>query len=372
VQKEAGADLGLTFQTRLMDTPRACANRCIFCFMDQLPRGMRQSLYFKDDDVRLSLLSGNYVSLTNVTEEELARMIRLRMSPINVSVHATTARVRTMMLGNQGAGRIMEVLGRLKEAGLTINAQLVLCPYINDGEVLAQSMRDLEGLCPQLGSVSIVPVGLTRHRANLYPLRPFTKELAQKTIDQVEGFAKKCHTSHGSRLFFLADEFYLLAERSLPEEEQYEDYPQLENGIGLMRSFRTEFSAALTEKKRLQAAPAPFSVATGHAAESFLQDLLAMIFEKCGALDGWVYPISNDFFGEQITVAGLVTGGDILAQLQGQPLGSKLLIPRTMLRRGEDIFLDDMTVDDLAVQLGVPIYPVEVDGYAFLEAIFSE
>jgi len=373
VHKEEGEDLGLTFQNALMDTPRACANRCIFCFMDQLPQGMRSTLYFKDDDVRLSLLTGNYVSLTNVTEAELERIIRLRMSPINISVHATDPDVRTRMLGNPNAGQCMELLRRLQDADITMNAQIVLCPGINDGAILSRTMADLSTLQPQLQSVSIVPVGLTRHRAGRYPLTPVDPALARVTIRQVEECAACCLHEYGTRLFFLADEFYLLADRPLPEEADYEGYPQLENGVGLMRSFRTEFLDALAEVQRPQAdmASCKISIATGALAAPFLQDLLATASEKCGTLDVTVHSIRNDFFGESITVAGLVTGEDILAQLMDQPLGSKLLIPQSMLRRGEDVFLDNMTVDDLSAKLGVPVVPVEVDGYAFLEALLT-
>lgn len=373
VHKEEGEDLGLTFQSALMDKPRACANRCVFCFMDQLPPGMRSTLYFKDDDVRLSLLTGNYVSLTNVSEAELERMIRLRMSPMNISVHATDPDVRIKMLQNPNAGRCLEILQRLQAADITMNAQIVLCPGLNDGDVLSRTMADLRGLWPQLQSVSIVPVGLTRHRTRCYPLTPVDAGQARTIVRQVEAFAADCLQAYGSRLFFLGDEFYLLADRPLPEEAEYEGYPQLENGVGLMRSFQVAFLDVLSDAQRQgrKIAPCHISMATGVLAAPFLQDLLKTAGEKCGTLDDVrVYPIRNEFFGDTITVAGLVTGGDILAQLTGQALGDKLLIPRSMLRRGEDVFLDDMTVDELSKQLGVPVVPVEVDGYAFLDALF--
>ena len=376
VQKDEGADLGLEFVDYLMDKPRSCQNRCIFCFIDQMPKGLRKSLYFKDDDIRLSFLTGNYISLTNLTDAELERIIRLKISPINISVHATDPGVRAMMLGNLKAGRCMAIMRRFRDAEITMNAQIVLCPGINDGAILAQSMQDLAALWPQLNSVSVVPVGLTRHREGLYPLVPFKPEQARDTIAQVERFAARCLAEHGSRVFYCGDELYLQAGLALPEEEAYEGYPQLENGVGLMRSFETEFLAALegvaSSKPPLQEAPIPFSIATGTAAAPFLQDLLKTVAQKCGRIDGQVYAIQNDFFGHSVTVAGLVVGADILAQLKGRDLGERLLIPRSMLRHGEGVFLDDMTVAALAEGLSVPVVPVNIDGGAFLETILFE
>jgi len=371
VEKEAGADLGLSFSTYLMDQPRACGNRCVFCFIDQLPRGMRPSLYFKDDDVRLSFLTGNYVSLTNVTEAELERMIRLGISPINISVHATEPGVRRWMLGNPTAGSCLSVMQTLKEAGITMHAQIVLCPGVNDGAVLQQTMADLAGLYPALGSVSVVPVGLTKHRGGCYPLSPFTEEGAEAVMRQVGDFADTCLAQFGTRLFFLADEFYLLAKYNLPVEAAYEGYPQLENGVGLLRSFHTEFVRAMSGFQPPISPPEPFSIATGVAAAPFLQVLLATASQKCGMIEGRVHAIRNDFFGHSITVAGLVVGRDLLDQLRGVDLGARLLIPQSMLRHGEGVFLDDMTVEALSEALGVPVVPVAVDGGAFFRAISS-
>jgi putative radical SAM enzyme (TIGR03279 family) len=370
IQKHEGESLGLDFDSYLMDKSRPCQNRCIFCFIDQLPRGLRESLYFKDDDIRLSFLTGNYISLTNVTEAELSRIISLRISPINISVHATDPRVRTMMLGNLHAGRVLSSMARLAEAGITMNAQIVLCPGINDGAVLERSMADLAALYPQLNSVSIVPVGLTGHRAGLYPLTPFTPDLARESVARAERFAAECLTQYGSRIFHLADELYLSAGLKLPEEEAYEGYPQLENGVGLLRSFQTEFEEAL-ENLSAPPPPAPFSLATGVSAAPFLQDLLATAAAKCGKIDLRVHAIRNEFLGPSVTVAGLVVGGDIQLQLREQDLGTRLLIPKTMLRRDEDCFLDDMTVTALSDALGVPVIPVDTDGKSFLDAIFS-
>ena len=372
VRKDEGADLGLGFGSYLMDRPRNCQNRCIFCFIDQLPSGLRESLYFKDDDIRLSFLMGNYISLTNVTEEEIERMIRLRVSPINISVHVTDPGVRAMMLGNRRAGRCMEIMGRLRDAEISMNAQIVLCPGVNDGAFLSRTMKDLEAFWPQLNSVSIVPVGLTRHREGLYPLKPVDQALARVTIDQVEEFAASCLLEHGSRIFFCGDELYLRAGLPLPDEEAYEGYPQLENGVGLMRSFEVEFLEAMGElAEQADRAVRPYSIASGTAAADFLQDLLMTARQTCGRIDGTVHAIQNDFFGPSVTVAGLVVGRDILAQLKGQDLGERLLIPRSMLRHGEGVFLDDMTVEDLAAGLGIPVIPVDVDGASFLDAILE-
>jgi len=369
LHKEEGEALGLGFSTYLMDEPRACRNRCVFCFVDQLPPGLRETLYFKDDDFRLSLLTGNYISLTNLSEADISRIIRLKISPVNISVHTTDPELRTMLLGNLRALRCMEIMERFREAGLSMNAQIVLCPGLNDGEALERSMTALLGLYPALNSVSVVPVGLTRHRAGLYPLSPFTRELARSTITQVEAFAERCLLEEGSRIFFCGDEFYLLAELPLPEEEAYEGYPQLENGVGLLRSFQSEFEEAV-ETFNYPLSPAPFSIATGTAAAAFLQDLLTTAAGKCGKIEGYIYGIRNDFFGHMVTVAGLVTGRDLLAQLKGRVLGTRLLIPKSMLRHDEGVFLDDMTLDTLSEELGVPVVPVDLDGTSFWETIF--
>ena len=371
IHKGECQDLGLTFPSYLMDKPRGCANRCIFCFVDQLPPGLRETLYFKDDDIRLSFLTGNYISLTNLTEAELTRIIGLKISPINISVHATDPEARKKMLGNPRARRCMEIMQRFRDAEITMNAQIVLCPEVNDGAVLSGTMAELETLYPQLQSVSVVPVGLTRHREGLYPLKPVDQALARVAIAQVEEFAASCLLKYGTRLFFCGDELYLKAGWSLPEEDAYEGYPQLENGVGLLRSFETAFLEALEERtaKDRPDNPAPFSIATGVAAAPFLQDYLATAEEKCGKINGHVHAIQNDLLGHGVTVAGLVVGGDILAQLKGRNLGERLLIPKTMLRHGEGVFLDDMTVDELSSALGVPVVPVEVDGAAFLEEI---
>lgn len=370
VEKEAGADLGLSFATYLMDSPKPCANQCIFCFIDQLPPGMRETLYFKDDDARLSFLTGNYITLTNLTERELKRIIQLKVSPINISIHTTDPGIRERMMGNKRAGRCAEIMRQLAAAGITMNGQIVLCPGINDSAALQRTMIDLVTLYPHLVSVSIVPVGLTRHRTGLYPLIPMTRSKAKSTIDQVEAFAAECLKQHGSRIFFSADELYLKAGLPLPDETYYEGYPQLENGVGLLTSFQAEFLAALDQLEEF-IDPTPFSIATGVSAAPFLKNLLQTAAEKYGKIEGQVYPVENNFFGHAVNVAGLLTGQDMIAQLQGKDLGEQLFIPTSVLRHGEGVFLDDMTTGGLAAILGVPVIPVEPNGEALLRTIFA-
>ena len=357
--KGEGEDLGIEFESYLMDNARHCANKCIFCFVDQLPKGMRETLYFKDDDARLSFLQGNYITLTNLSERELDRIIDLHISPINVSVHASEPELRAMMLGNKNGGRGIEIMKRLQNAGIVMNCQIVCCPDINDGEHLMRTMESLASMYPEAASVSVVPVGLTKHRDGLYPLKPFDKDSANEVIDLVESFGEKCLNKYGSKIFFCADEFYLYAGRELPSEDWYEGYPQIENGVGLLRSLITEFEEADFPKT---ADPAPFTAVTGVSAAPFIRDLLERAKEKNSKITGQVIPVINDFFGHTINVAGLVTGGDILNQLKGKDIGKRLLIPRNMLRHGEGVFLDDVTIDELEEKLGVTVRIVEQDG----------
>ncbi|MDR3277292.1 MAG: DUF512 domain-containing protein [Oscillospiraceae bacterium] len=367
VRKREGAELGLEFETYLMDAARSCANKCVFCFVDQLPPGMRGTLYYKDDDARLSFLQGNYITLTNLSERELQRIIDMRISPINVSVHSTDPKLRAFLLGNPNGGRGVETLGRLADAGITMNCQIVCCPGLNDGEALWRSMEDLSRMYPAVASVSVVPVGLTKHRAGLYALAPFDETRARETISDVEAFAEKCLKTQGSRIFFCADELYIKAGLPLPEDGFYEDYPQLENGVGMMRLLICEFGEAL--KTPVRADGVPFSIATGAAAAKFLENLLYTARAKCDTIRGTVYPVQNDFFGHTVNVAGLVTGGDVLRRLRGEELGKRLLLPRNMLRRGEDVFLDDVTLAELSDALGVAVRVVEQDGADLLRAM---
>ena len=370
VKKPEGGELGLEFESYLMDSARACRNHCLFCFVDQLPRGMRKTLYFKDDDARLSFLTGNYITLTNLSEREIQRIIDLRISPINVSVHATDPALRAKLLGNPNAAGGYALVKRLASGGVTMNCQIVCCPGLNDGEALQKTMEDLAALYPQVRSVSIVPVGLTKHREHLPKLVPFERPGALETVERINAFSEKCLAQHGTRIFFPSDEFYLIAGLPIPDDAYYEDYVQLENGVGLIRLQQVEFDAAL-KYDELSCDGVPFSIATGVSAAPFLEKLLVTAREKYDRINGRVYPIENDFFGRTIIVSGLVTGQDLIAQLREKDLGGRLLIPQVMLRHGEGIFLDDVTIDDVERELHVTVVPVEQDGGDLLRAMLG-
>ncbi len=371
IQKEEGEDLGLTFESYLMDSAKSCSNHCVFCFIDQLPKGMRKTLYFKDDDARLSFLTGNYITLTNLTEHEISRICKLHISPVNISVHATDSELRKKLLGNKKSGEILAIMRRLADAGITMNCQIVCCPNLNDGDALKQTLNDLKSLHPAVNSVSIVPVGLTKFRENLHELTLFDKESAISVLDMVANFAKSCKSEVGSGIFFCADEFYLKAERELPSFDEYEDFPQLENGVGMLSMFEKEFLDELSFAEPDEGSGKRFSVATGTAAEEFIKKLLLTAKEKCDKIDATVYAIENEFFGKTINVSGLITGGDILKQLSGKDLGDAVLIPQNMLRQGENVFLDDMTTDELSEKLGVPVISTMQDGGVFLQTILG-
>ncbi len=367
VNKPEAEELGLNFETYLMDEPRPCSNHCLFCFVDQMAPGCRDTLYFKDDDARLSFLMGNYITLTNLSPREIQRIIDLRISPINVSVHATDPRLRSVLLGNKAGGESLEAMRRFGQAGIVMNGQIVLCPGYNDGAQLQRTMEDMAAW--GFNSCSIVPVGLTKFREGLSKLKPVDRETAGQVIDQVDAFGKICLERYGSRMFFCSDELYLRAGRELPGEEYYEDYVQIENGVGMLRSLITEFEAGLgLEDGAVEASP--YTIATGVSARPFLQELADKAREKTG-VDGQVVAIVNDFFGHSIDVAGLITGGDLIAQLEGKPLGQRLLIPVNMLRHGGDVFLDDLHVSDVEKALGVPVTVVEQDGFDLLDAMLG-
>ena len=370
VRKYEGQDLGLEFETYLMDRARSCANNCIFCFVDQMPPGMRKSLYFKDDDARLSFLMGNYLTLTNLSEREVQRIIDLRISPINVSVHTTDPELRVEMLKNPRAGESIDIMRRFAAHNITMNCQIVSCPGINDGAALDRSLRELAEMFPAVNSISVVPVGVTKFREGLYPLRPYTGEEAAALIDQVEAFAQAHLDKQGTRLVWCSDEFYLLAGREMPEEAYFEEFTQLDNGVGMLRLLNEEFRRGLDlmEPEEMEGCE-PFTIATGVSAAPFLAKLVDMAGEKSGKVDGKVVAIRNDFFGHTITVAGLVTGGDLIAQLRGNIHGKRLLIPANMLRAGEQVFLDDVSVADVERELNVTVVPVAQDGYELLDAI---
>jgi len=363
VRKAEGEDLGLDFETYLMDRARSCANRCIFCFVDQLPPGMRKTLYFKDDDARLSFLMGNYLTLTNLSPREVQRIIDLRISPINVSVHTTNPALRVKMLGNPRAGESIAVMERFSKAGITMNCQIVACPGVNDGPELDRTLRDLAAMHPAVHSISVVPVGVTKYRKDL---APYTGKQALQVVRQVEEFGKNCLSRLDSTLVWCSDEFYLLAGLPVPEEDYFEEFTQLDNGVGMLRLLECEFDRALALLEPEEVRARPFSIATGVSAAPLLQKLV----QKAN-LPGTVYPIRNLFFGETITVAGLITGRDLIAQLKGRPLGERLLISASMLRAGEQVFLDDVTCSDVERELQVPVTAVPQDGYDLLDAMLG-
>ena len=370
VRKEEGEDLGLNFESYLMDRARSCANQCIFCFVDQMPPGMRDTLYFKDDDARLSFLMGNYITLTNLSRREIQRVMDLRISPINISVHATDPALRTAMLKNPRAGECLSVMEQFARADIEMNCQIVACPGVNDGPALEATLADLSALYPAVTSVAVVPVGLTRFREGLCRIDPYTKEQAAALIDQVEGFAAAFLAGHGTRLAWCSDEFYLIAGRPLPEKAYYEELNQLENGVGMLRLLLHQAQLALEDEGETEAPP--FAIATGLSAAPFVQEIIDKVGEKCGNIKGTVYPIVNRFFGETITVSGLITGADLLEQLRGRELGQRLLIPDNMLRAGERVFLDDVTVEQLEEALGVPVVVVPADsGFDLVDAVLG-
>ncbi|MDR0917213.1 MAG: DUF512 domain-containing protein [Oscillospiraceae bacterium] len=373
VRKRDGDDLGLEFETYLMSRERSCSNRCVFCFIDQLPRGMRPTLYYKDDDARLSFLQGNYITLTNLSEREIQRVIDLRISPLNVSVHTMNPELRAKMLGNPRGADTVDTIRHLARSGLTLNCQIVVCPEWNDGAELAYSMRELAALYPNVASVSVVPVGLTRYRDGLEPLTPFNAESALQTVREVEAFAETCLREHGSRIFYCADELYIKAGLDFPRDEDYEDYPQLENGVGMARLLITEFEDALSDAPEPQ--NVPFTAVTGRSAAEIINNLLETLNARAEydtiSQNSNVLAVRNDFFGETVDVAGLVTGGDIIRTLTETPPRGRILLPRNMLRHGETVFLDDVPVSQLTALFGVPVRIVEQDGADLLSAMIG-
>ncbi len=370
VEKDPGQDAGLTFEEYLMDGMRSCANNCVFCFVDQMPPGMRETLYFKDDDVRLSFLTGSYLTLTNMGEREVQRVIDLKISPINVSVHTMDPKLRCEMLGNKNAGRGIEIMKRFAHAGIEMNCQIVCCPGLNDGKELQRTMRRLARLSPHVKSCSVIPVGLTKFREGLYPLKPFDKELAGKTVAQVEKYGEKCKKRHGGRIFFCSDEMYLKAGLPIPPDDFYEGYPQLENGVGLLRLLYAEFEEAL----EASAGPAKGThavIATGVSAAKTLTELRDLARAKYPNIRVDIIPIVNDFFGHSIDVAGLITGRDLIAQLRGRDLGERVYITNRMLRDGKNVFLDDVTVEEAEAALGVPVTPMDNGGERLLEVFLA-
>ncbi len=372
IDKEYDEDLGITFENGLMDDYRSCRNKCIFCFIDQMPKGMRDTLYFKDDDSRLSFLQGNYVTLTNMSDADVDRIIRYRLSPINVSFQTTNPALRCKMLNNRFAGQALEKAWKLARAGITMNGQIVLCKGVNDGAELERSISDLSAYLPNLESVSVVPVGLSKYRDGLFPLEPFTPQDARQVLAAIHKWQDKLYDAHGVHFVHASDEWYILAGEELPEEERYDGYLQLENGVGMLRLLIDEFQAAfdaLRQAGDVDAAPKELSIATGKLACGFISDMAGQITAAFPQIKIHVYAVRNDFFGEMITVSGLLTGQDLRAQLKGKALGDRLLLPQNVLKSGETVFLDDMTLAELEKALQVPIDIVKSSGQDLLDAI---
>jgi len=367
IHKRTEDALGLTLESTLMSCPKTCANHCVFCFIEQMPPGMRESLYIRDDDWRLSLMAGNFVTLTNLPRYEMDRMIERKASPIYVSVHTTNGELRKKMLAHIHADRIMEHLTRFADNGMSFHCQVVLCPGINDGSELDRTLTDLASLAPHALTVALVPVGLTRYREHLYPLRPYTKKEALEVVRQAEAFQKTMLEKHGTRFVFPTDEFYMIAGLPIPEAETYEDFPQFENGVGLLAQLRDEFETSVRlDPDESENKPRRVIMATGTSVAPFMQALLEK--HPVAGVDVQIKPIINRFFGETVTVSGLITGQDLVAQLRGEQ-ADEILITKSMLREGEDIFLDDMTLDQAQRELGIPIHPVYNDGADLLYAL---
>lgn len=371
INKKQYADLGLEFETYLMDRQRSCANNCIFCFVDQNPRGMRKSLYFKDDDVRLSFLLGNYVTLTNFSQRDIDRIVEMKISPINISVHTTDPELRCKMLGNKNAGKCLSIIDFWAENMIKMNIQIVVCPGYNDGEALENTLHDLVARYPAVSSIAVVPVGITKYREGLTPLKPVDINSARSILQITEKWSKISSEYYGERRVFAADELYLKAGFPLPPDEDYEDYPQLENGVGMLSLFRRDFYASCNGLP--VSASGTFSVATGAAAAPLFREIKDYMEPRYPSLKLHIYEITNNFFGDSVTVAGLLTGQDLRDQLKDKDLGGKLFISESMLKNDEDIFLDDMSLSELSSILNIKIVPVKNSGEAFINSlIFNE
>ena len=374
INKSEHADIGLEFATPLMDQKHTCANKCVFCFIDQMPKGLRKTLYFKDDDDRLSFLHGNYVTLTNLHDEDIDRLLTMHISPVNISVHTTNPELRVKMMKNKRAGEVLKYLDRLAAGGIALCTQIVLCKGLNDDAELDRTMHDLARLYPALRSCAIVPVGLTKFREKLYPLEMFDRESAAKVVAQVDAFGAECKRRYGTRLFYCADELYLKAELPLPDDDYYEEYSQIQNGVGMITSLETEFRTELEYLDEYTAdftPPRKVSIVTGVAAYDEIRSIADRLNARVPGLEATVYCIINHFFGESVTVAGLLTGRDVAEQLKGKDLGDELLFPRVMLRADGDLFLDDTTPAWLSEQLGVPATPSPGEAPELIRAILG-
>lgn len=371
VDKDYDEDLGIEFENPILDKARFCKNKCIFCFIDQLPKNMRKSLYFKDDDSRLSFLQGNFVTLTNLTDKDIDRIIEYNISPINVSIHTTNPNLRIKMLNNKNAGNVLERIKKLTENRIIINGQIVLCPGVNDGLELDNTIEDLNFLYPNLSSLAIVPVGITKFRENLYPMEIFDKEKANIVIEQVHKWQRILKQKIETNFVYLSDEFYIMAEKTLPSYDDYEGFPQIENGVGLIRKFECEFDEYLNIIPLNIELDKTVSIITGTSAESFLKQLTSKLIEKIPKLKINIYAVINHFFGETITVSGLITGQDIINQLKNEVLGDKIIVPKSMLKSDESVFLDDVTVKDIEKSLKKDVIICDVDGKSLIENILN-
>lgn len=368
VTKSEYDDLGLEFESFLMDKKQSCSNKCVFCFIDQLPPNMRDTLYFKDDDARLSFLQGNYVTLTNLSQQDIDRIINMKLN-INVSVHTTNPELRCKMMNNRFAGEKLKYLKQMTDSGIMLNCQIVLCPTLNDGDELRRTLTDLGSLMPNITSIAVVPVGLSKYREGLYPLVPFNEQSAGEALDIIHEFQDNFLEKYGTRVVFPSDEFFLISKRPLPDNDYYEDYSQYENGVGMLRSIIYEFENALSDAEF--DGSRHVSIATGYSPFDEISRLAKLACDKFSGLECDVYKIRNDFFGESITVTGLITGQDLIAQLKGKNLGDELLISSSMLRRDSDVFLDDLTVPEVENALNVKIRATNNDGYELLDAILG-
>ncbi len=362
-------DLGINFENFLFDNAHSCHNKCIFCFIDQMPKGMRDTLYFKDDDARLSFLYGNYVTLTNMKDEDIERLIEYRISPVNISVHSTNPELRKTMLNNKNAGKILEHIKKLYDNGIEMNMQVVLCKGINDGKELDRTIEELSAFLPVARSMSVVPVGLTRCREGLYPLKPFEKEDCIRVVEQIQEWQKKLLKSHGTRFVYASDEFYVNAELPIPEEESYEDFPQIENGVGMLASFEAEFNIALNSGME-RVKNDKIIVATGEISYNFIKKLVNEAKMRYNINDIEVVRVKNELFGGRVSVSGLLGASDLFRELEGKT-ADKLLITESMLKADEDIFLDDVTLDMAQEKLSMEIVPVRNDGGCFLAALLG-
>lgn len=371
IEKDEDESLGIEFDQSLMDEYRSCRNKCMFCFIDQMPKGMRETLYFKDDDSRLSFLQGNYITLTNMSDHDVERIVKYRLEPINISFQTTNPELRCKMLHNRFAGEALKKVDILYRGQIEMNGQIVLCKGVNDGEELERTIRDLTGYLPYLKSVSIVPVGLTKYRDGLYPLEPFTKEDAREVLSVIHRWQEKIYQEHGIHMIHAGDEWYVLAEEEVPEEERYDGYLQLENGVGMMRLLFNEVQEALSAVTG-DGRQREISLATGRLMYPYIGKILEEIRKKFPNITTHLYAIRNDFFGERITVSGLITGQDLTGQLKGQPLGERLLLPCNMLKIGEPVFLDDFTLEEVENSLQVKTDIVKSSGYDFVDAFIRK